>query len=239
MASGKESVLLINYNYFLTPVMKVRIIIITILIATIPFNLFSQPRKGFGLDAGMYFNSDQAIGSHYSITYNWLMREYLSLSAGVMFFHIKPDFIEWNSSQGVSYDLDNRVMHFNGIASITFMYPVVNHTGLYLNGSFFFEPVPLDYVSINKNTVNGNQYNSKSIGKFYYSHFAPGVFAEAGIYHDFIKKEKLLKFFLGIGIGWYDVYSVYRHCTLDNQNLSNHIPDEKKYYRISVRLTGF
>lgn len=201
--------------------------------------LSAQTKKGLGLDASMYFNSNQEIDFSTSITYNWLLNRHISLSAGAMFFYLKPDLPGWNTESGIGYELNDNVMHFNGVVSATFMQPVITNTGLYVNGSFFFEPIPLNYISIDKNVNSNGQYNSKSIGKFRYSAFSPGVFAETGIYHDLKRGNKILKLFIGFGVGWYDIYSAYRNYTIDNQKLSNYISNEKVYYRLSVRLAGF
>lgn len=214
------------------------VVFVIVLMVVSPLSLFSQTQRGLGIDAGMLFNSNQAIGFHYSITYNWLIKKYLVLSAGAMFYHTKPDVAGWSTASGASYVLDERIMHLNGIVSMTTMCPVIARSGLFLSGSFFFEPVPVNYISVDKTMVNGNEYHSETIGKFRYSGFSPGVIAEGGIYHDFGRGSRGLKVFLGFGIGWYDAYSAYRHCSLDHQSLSGHVPNERVYYSLSVKLIG-
>jgi hypothetical protein len=193
-----------------------------------PVNLRSQNKKGLGGDIGMSFNSNQQPLFHYSITYNWLIRKNLIVSTGGMLLYSKLD-ENWGS-----YALKENVIRLNSISSLTYTLPLYKQTGLYENTSFIFEPIPVDYISIDKYSDNG--HNSK--GKYIYSGFIPGVFLEAGVYHNFIKNNKMLKLFCGIGYGWYDPFIDYRNTTLDGQNLSTHIPNDKNYYRLSLKIIG-
>jgi hypothetical protein len=202
--------------------------LIGILFLLQPSHSIAQVKKGLGIDGGMYFNSNEELLFSTSVTYNWLINKNLILSTGGMLVHSKLD-----KSWGV-YSLDENVLRLNSVSSATYICPIYKQTGIYGSGSFIFEPIPFDYISIDKQTESKNV----SKGKYIFSRFTPGAFLETGIFHSFNKNNKALKLFCGIGYGWYDPFADYRSCTLDGQNLSSHIPQDKNYYRISVRLLG-
>lgn len=202
--------------------------------------LSAQKQRGMGGDIGLYFNSNQNIGFHYSISYHWMLNKYVGTSVGAMFFHTKLDSPGWwGENQKTFYSLENdNVKHFNITSSLFAIFPIIKNTGLYNHTSLFFEPVPIDNISLNKTIYNTQREESETLNKTQYSRFSPGIFTEIGIYHDLKKEDNNLKLFCGFGYGWYDVYSAFQRCTIDNQQLSKHIPTDKNYYRISIRIIG-
>lgn len=202
--------------------------------------LSAQKQRGMGGDIGLYFNSNQNIGFHYSISYHWMLNKYVGTSVGAMFFHTKLDSPGWwGENQKTFYSLENdNVKHFNITSSLFAICPIIKNTGLYNHTSLFFEPVPIDNISLNKTIYNTQREESETLNKTQYSRFSPGIFTEIGIYHDLKKEDNNLKLFCGFGYGWYDVYSAFQRCTIDNQQLSKHIPTDKNYYRISIRIIG-
>lgn len=220
--------------------MKTYILLLFIFCLTSPQYSFAQKQRGLGGDVSLYFNSDQNIGFHYSISYHWMLNKYIGTSVGAMFFHTKLDVPGWwVKYQKVFYSLENdNVKHFNIISSFFATCPIIKNTGLYNHTSLFFEPIPVENISLNKTIHNTQREEFETLNKTQYSRFSPGIFTEVGIYHDFKKGENSLKLLCGFGYGWYDVYSAFQHCTIDNQQLSRHIPTDKKYYRISIKIIG-
>lgn len=220
--------------------MKTYILLLFIFCFTSLQYSFAQKQRGLGGDVGLYFNSDQNIGFHYSISYHWMLNKYIGTSVGAMFFHTKLDSPGWwGENQKVFYSLENdNVKHFNITSSLFAICPIIKNTGLYNHTSLFFEPIPIENISLNKTIHNTQREEYKTLNKTQYSRFSPGIFTEVGIYHDFKKGENNLKLFCGFGYGWYDVYSAFQLCTIDNQQLSKHIPTDKKYYRISIKIIG-
>lgn len=220
--------------------MKTYILLLFIFCFTSPQYSFAQKQRGLGGDVSLYFNSNQDIGFHYSISYHWMLNKYVGTSVGAMFFHTKLDSPGWwVENQKVFYSLENdNVKHFNITSSFFATCPIIKNTGLYNHTSLFFEPIPIENISLNKTIHNTQREEFKTLNKTQYSRFSPGIFTEVGIYHDFQKGENNLKLFCGFGYGWYDVYSAFQHCTIDNQQLSRHIPTDKKYYRISIKIIG-
>ncbi len=204
------------------------IILTMVLFFFSPMPLKSQVKKGFGGDAGMSFNSNQEILLHCSFTYNWIIHNRLILSTGGMFMHSKLN-ESWDS-----YSLTDNMIRLNSVSSVAYTTPTLMQTGLYGKGSFLFSPIPVNYISIDKYSSN----ISTSKGKIIYSGFIPGAFLETGIYHNFIKGNHTMKLFLGIGYGWYDPYADYRSTTIDGQKLSAHIPNDKNYYQLSLKVIG-
>ena len=202
---------------------------------------FAQKQRGWGGDVSLYFNSNQNIGFHYAVSYHWMLNKYVGTSVGAMFFHTKLDSPGWwGENQKVFYSLENEnVKHFNVTSSFFVTYPIFKNTGLYNHTSLFFEPIPIEYISLNKTIHNSQRKESKEVNRVQYSRFSPGAFTEVGVYHDFKKRENGLKLFCGLGYGWYNVYSAFQNCTIDNQQLSRHIPTDKKYYRVSIKVIGF
>lgn len=116
------------------------------------------------------------------------------------------------------------------------MRPLIGNTGIYGNGSFLFEPIPFDYISIEKRTGNDLNRQPEIIEKFQFTKFSPGVFAEAGLFHHFKRGDKGFRLFIGLGYGWYDMYTVYRRVTFDGQTLSKFLPQDNNYSRITIRI---
>lgn len=220
--------------------MKTYILLLFIFCFTSSQYSFAQKQSGLGGDVSLYFNSDQNIGFHYSISYHWMLNKYIGTSVGAMFFHTKLDSPGWwAENQKAFYSLENdNVKHFNITSSFFAICPIIKNTGLYNHTSLFFEPIPIENISLNKTIHNTQRDEFKTLSKTQYSRFSPGIFTEVGIYHDLKKGENSLKLFCGFGYGWYDVYSAFQRCTIDNQQLSKHIPTDKKYYRISIKIIG-
>jgi hypothetical protein len=198
----------------------------------------AQNRRTLSIDGGLYANSNNDVAAHVSVSRNWLFSPYFGVSAGAMLLFATLDDAGWSTKeQTVRYSIDEKkVQHLNIVLSAFYMRPLVRNTGIYGNGSILFEPVPFDYISIEKWT--GNDPISENRGKFQYSGFSPGAFAEAGLFHDFKKRNKGFRLFIGFGYGWYDMYAAYRRTTIDGQKLSFHVPSDNYYKRITVKLMG-
>ena len=200
----------------------------------------AQERKGWGGDIGLYSNSDSNLGFHYSISHHWMFNKYIGTSVGAMFFHTQLNSSGWwVDNDKTFYSLDERtIKRLNITSSLFAMYPSYKDVGLYNHVSFFFDPIPVDGISLNKTTFGTPGQESETFKKTRYSGFSPGVFAEAGIYYDLKKENNGLKLFCGFGLGWYDAYHAFNHSTIDGQKLSEHVPQNKNYYRISLRIIG-
>lgn len=205
-----------------------------------PVYSLAQNLKNLSMDAGLYFNSNNDIAFHYSVNYNRLFNPSFGVSAGAMFLSAPIDAAGWSSEgQTIHYYLDEKtVRHFNIVLSAFYIRTLIRNTGIYGNCSFLFEPVPYQHISIEKRT--GNDWNQvpENYGKFQYSGFSPGTFADAGLFHDFKKGDKGFRLFLGFGYGWYDMYSAYRRTIIDGQKLSSRIPQDNYYKRITIRILG-
>lgn len=220
--------------------MKTYVLLLFIFCVISPQHSFAQKQSGFGGEAGLYFNSGQNIGFHYSIGYHWMFNQFIGASVGAMFFHTKLDSPGWwADNRRVFYSLENdNVKHFNITSSFFVTCPIIKNMGLYSHTSLFFEPIPIEHISLNKTIRNASREELKTLSKIQYSGFSPGIFTEMGIYRDFKKGEHKLKLFCGFGYGWYDVYSAFQRCVIDKQQLSEHVPTDKRYYRISIKIIG-
>jgi hypothetical protein len=206
--------------------------------------LLAQRQKELAIDGGLYGNSSN-VALHFSVSENWLFNPNFGVSAGAMFLLAPPlDVAEWSDAgQTNRYSVDdNNVWHLNIILSAFYMRPLIRNTGIYGNGSFLFEPVPFDYISVEKRAGNDWYQVPEERGKLQYSGFSPGAFAEAGLFHDFKAREgkKGLRVFVGFGYGWYDMYAAFRRATIDGQKLSTQIrtPLDNYYKRITIKLMG-
>jgi hypothetical protein len=205
----------------------------------IPVYSLAQNLKDLSMDAGLYFNSDN-VAYHFSVSQNCLFNPYFGVSAGAMFLAAPLDVAEWtNAEQTSSYYLDyNSVEHLNIVLSAFYIRPLMYSMGIYGNGSVLFEPIPYQYISIEKQRVNDLNPVPENLGKFQYTGFSPGAFAEAGLFYDFKKGDRGFRLFIGFGYGWYDIYAAFRRTTIDGQKLSMHIPRDNYYKRITIRLMG-
>jgi hypothetical protein len=206
----------------------------------IPVYSLAQNLKDLSMDAGLYFNSDNDAAFHFSVNYNRLFNQYFGVSAGAMFLSAPLDAAGWsNEEQTIHYYLDEKnVRHINIVLSVFYMRPFIRNTGMYGKGSVLFEPIPYQYLSIEKRTGNDWNLVPENHGKFQYSGFSPGTFAEAGLFYDFKKGDRGFRLFIGFGYGWYDIYAAFRRTTIDGQKLSMHIPRDNYYKRITIRLMG-
>ena len=199
----------------------------------------AQNLKDLSMDAGLYFNSNNDVAFHYSINYNRLFNPYFGVSAGAMLLLAPLDAAGWSNEETIHYSLDEKnVSHLNIVLSVFYMRPLISNTGIYGNGSFLFEPIPYQYVSIEKRTGSDLNQIPENLGKFQYSGFSPGTFAEAGLFQNFKNGGKGFRLFVGFGYGWYDMYAAYRRTTIDGQKLFTHIPQNNYYKRITIRLMG-
>ncbi len=117
------------------------------------------------------------------------------------------------------------------------MLPIFRKAGIYANAAFFFEPVPLSYVTLDKATRTDPII--ESVGKYCFTKFTPGAFADVGIYYDIVRDKNMLKLFLGFGYEWCDPLLGYRNCRIDGQELSKRIPNKNNLFRITFRVVGF
>lgn len=202
-----------------------------------PVFTYSQKQTLLSIDGALYANSDN-IAAHFSVNRNWLFNPSFGISAGVMFAAAPLDIPRWsNAEQTISYTLDNKsVKHLNIALSTFYIRPLIGNTGIYGNVSFLFEPIPFDYISIEKRAENDFKQQAETIGKLQFSKFSPGIFAEAGLFHHFKRGDKGVRLFIGIGYGWYDMYTACRIVTLDGQSLSKFLPQNNNYSRFTIRV---
>lgn len=213
---------------------KVTIILLLALsIFTIP--AFSQPKNGLGLDVALY--NYYETGLHYSINYNWNIKRHLILSAGVSIFDHKLS-AGWNTDSKTFYSIDDKNIRVNGILSPTFLLPVFKNIGIQASGTLMFEILPVNYIAIDKNNYN-NDATTKPKGKYVFTQFNPGVFADAGLYYDLNKNDFKLRIMCSMGYGVYDPIRDYRRTTIDGQKLSNFVSEKKKTNRLNIKIIGY
>jgi len=203
-----------------------------------PFFSLAQ-KKTLDIDGGLYFSSSN-IACHFSVNYNRLFNPNFGASAGAMFLSAPLNVAAWSNVEKTScYYLDNNnVQHVNVVLSAFYIRPLMYNMGIYGNYSILFEPIPYEYISIDKRTNNDLNQVPEHIGGFQYSGFSPGTFADAGFFRNFVKDDKGFRLFIGFGYGWYDMYAAYRRATINGQSLSTRIPGDNYYKRITIKLMG-
>lgn len=197
----------------------------------------AQEQASLSLDGGLYANSEN-VAAHFSVNRNWLFNPGFGVSGGVMFAAASLDIPQWsNVEQTSSYYLHSKsAKHLNIVLSTFYMRSLIGNIGIYGNGSFLFEPIPFDYISIEKRTGSDLNRQPEIIGKFQFSKFSPGVFVEAGLFHHFKRGDKGFRLFIGLGYGWYDMYTAHRSVILDGQSLSKFLSQNNNYGRITIRI---
>jgi len=203
-----------------------------------PLLLSSQVKRGFGGEVGLYNSDYGSFMAHTAITYNWMISKSFSASLGAMVIYNKIDDLSgWETNDASYYFDDEKILNFNVLSTATYTVPILKNTGIYVSVSAFFQPVPLNYISLDKATKTDPVIVSK--GKYAFTRFGPGVFGDLGFYHAIVRDEHVLQLFLGIGYGWYDPLPDYRNNTIDGQNLSSRIPKQKDFFRITFKIMGF
>lgn len=180
-----------------------------------------------------------------------------SVGFGLLLMYAQEYSTYWqdgNYSYRYAKDLDED-SHFRKqvdiVLSASYILPVLKRSGIMLGGATTFCPVPLEsfdvsrtplYSSSNSNPMdeflfkkNNKEIKSKSV----YDAFQPGVFAEAGIYHDFNEYGMKYRLSLTYGIGLFDMFRGSRHTKVFDQKLKDYLPEERPYNRVTLRLTIF
>ncbi|NDV57710.1 hypothetical protein [Bacteroides sp. 519] len=216
--------------------MKLKRFLLIIFICN-PILLFSQIRAGWGGDAAMYTNYDYGtFMGHYSIARSWLMNRNFSVSLGAMFSYARLDLPGLQTADAHYYFDDEYVGRLNVLTSATYTLPIFKIAGIYASASAFAEPIPFNYIGIEKHTATSID---KSKGKFVFTRFTPGAFIDVGIYTDCKKNDGIFKIFVGVGYGWHDPVPDYRNARFDGQKLSAGFSDKKNMYRITIKIMGF
>lgn len=204
-----------------------------------PADSVAQIRKALSIDGSLFANSEN-IAYQFSVNYNRLLTPWLGVSAGFMYVESPLDVPGWSNAEETSYYYlsDENVNHLNMVLATSFMCPLVHNVGIYVNGSFLFEPIPFDYISVEKEIISDQYQESETLGKFQSTRFSPGVFTEAGLFYDFNRAGPGFRLFVGFGYGWYDMHVAYRKTVIDGQRLSRFMPENNNYNRITIRLMG-
>lgn len=201
-----------------------------------PISLYPQSEKGLGVDVALYTYNEP--GLHYSVFYHWTIKKLLILSTGVSIFNNELR-AGWDSGNNSYYSINEKNTRFNGYLSPAFIIPAFKNVGIQFSGSVLFEIVPFNYISVDKSTNKQNGNQTKSVGKYVFTQFNPGVFGDAGIYYDLNKKGTKLRIICSAGHGFYDPVADYRRATIAGQKLSNHISEKKSAKRITLKLIGY
>lgn len=197
----------------------------------------AQVKQAWGADAGIYNTSYGSFMGHVSFSRYWMPVKNFSVSLGGMMLYSSIDDVgSWQSGETFYSVDDDKIVRVNAVISATYTLPVFKQTGIYGSASAFFEPIPLNYISLDKWTATDPITQSK--GKFVFTRFTPGVFADVGLYYNFVKGNESMKLFLGVGYGWYDPMIDYRNVTIDGQSLRSRISDKKDFYRFTIKLVG-
>lgn len=217
-----------------------RIIFCTLVLVMFFLNsvyLNAQIQKTLGMDGGFYFNSSN-IAYHFSLTYSLQFNQYFGISAGTMFLSVPLDIAGWSdSSRNSSYYFDeDNIKRFNLFFSTFYSRPLFQSTGVYTNWSVSFEPIPYEYISLEKRM--NNDILSENVGKYQFTGFSPGTFLEMGLVQYLNRDNNGLRLSLGFGYGWYDMYTGYNRAIIDGQRISTYIPNNNLYKRISLKLIG-
>lgn len=112
------------------------------------------------------------------MSYNLSFSQHFGISAGAMILYAPFDFAGWSdSSRNSSYYIDDdNTKRFNLFLSTFYSQPLFRSTGVYANWSVSFEPIPYEYISLERRM--NNDAVSENIGKYQFNGFSPGKYIE-------------------------------------------------------------
>lgn len=211
-------------------------IIFLVVITISSVQLYSQPNKGIGFDVSLYDYDE--TGLHLSVFYNWNIKRNLIASTGLSFFQNEVT-AGWFSENNTSYSFGHKNRRVNGYLAGTFVLPVIKNFGFQINGNILFEIIPFNYISIDKGLNPTERQTSELVGKYVFTQFNPGAFADIGIYYDINKNNVRLRLMATMGYGFYDPVRDYRRTTIDGQKLGQYIHEKKHASRLSFKIIGY
>lgn len=188
--------------------------------------------------------TDLTLG--YSFNYNLWLNKYMSVYFGGLFTHGFSDSgASWTGISGTEYEFPEclKTRHLNAQTGILFYTPSLLKTGFYGGGRAFFDIIPFNFVSVKKVVgQDGIMETTRDVDKFRFNNFAPGAFAEIGLYHDFVSRknpDKAVRFSIGYGYGRYDPFAAYRCAWIDGVRIGSKMESGNRIYQqITLRLTG-
>ncbi len=170
---------------------------------------------------------------YYSADYFWQINRYLKFSTGGMLGMGELN-TSWRADNK-DYSIDEpKYYKLLSVSGVNLAIPLLYNLGISTDLKFLFEPVPLDYISLNTWINETNDFHGTY--KLYW--FNPGYRADAAIFRDFKKDNNGFRLSLGVGYGYYDLYRSFRNVTIDNQQLGPHIPANKPIFSIFIRVSG-
>ncbi|MBQ8656399.1 MAG: outer membrane beta-barrel protein [Prevotella sp.] len=216
--------------------MMKRILFLALALVALTASAQTTRSNGLGLNGTMLFHNENDVFSvGVGADYNWFFGEHVMLSAGggVLYNMMLDENEVIDSQSNVNYKSEKGTLHLTGALGITLSQRVWRSNGVYVRGDFVFDLLPFESIGYKKRDFNGNGEETNP-SKLVFTGFSPGVFGEAGVYHDF----KKCRMFVGFGYGAYDLFHSYRHHSVHDLPMSYFAPDGDRYYRLTLRLAG-
>lgn len=207
-------------------------ILITVIFIQPLMTVFAQDSKSNGLmiGVGTYVNNNPRLGYYVTSEYNWQISKILTLSTGGRLVYSKIDEF-WNEEQS-TYFFNENIFKLNSVSAIKFYLPLHKSFGLESSTQFIFEPIPLGLATLNTNS----NHKVENETKYVFTQFNPGYLINLGLYKDFSYDGKKVRFVVGFGYGWYDLYKDYR---VANFSHSKQVRANTSCYNIYINITLF
>lgn len=201
-----------------------------------------QQRGEWGLD----INGSTLLASEYgnyildgSIQFHYVLNKNLTVALGGMYLFTDTNNYSWSENDcRYTYEDDNQ-MNINAVASIMLNVPIVKKTGVMCDVSGFCSIFPFESVKISRSSLSDIYGNREINDKLHFDYFAPGAFADLGLYHDFGNEESPCRIALSYGVGYYQPLKGARHSTVFGQNVGAHLPSQNIFHRLTLRFIIF
>lgn len=219
-------------------------IIASALCCVCPTLVFSQKVQEIEMGGVMMSsNLDTGISLGLSMNYNYWVNPHVGFTIGGIMSHAKMDMgFDSPNDDKVSYYADTQIMNLNGVLGVKFSSPVFKRVGVMADLKFMFEPIPFNYIDIDKKTVDPTyEYpKEKSKNGFAFTHFNPSYAAELSLFHESKSMKRRGRISLGGGITNHNPYNTYYRSKVDGIHLKDHLklrPDNVGLV-LFLRLTG-
>lgn len=192
------------------------------------FTTFAQKLEGYEMDINLC-SSDVEDKVSYSITgkYIYLINPYLGLICGLAVKHTEIEKTFYSEKEhNVIYNIKDNIINVNGLIGIKSSTPTMYNIGLMADGSFLFEPIPVNTTSINKEFIDnkGIIYKVENKNSIIYTHFNPAINIQTGFFYDIKNKDsEILRIAIGLGLDSQNPYNTYNHTVIDNLKIRDYI----------------
>jgi hypothetical protein len=206
--------------------------------------VYSQKIKEIEME-GYLLNSDldKGISVGLGMKYNYWFSSYIGYTLGgkIDYTSIDLNFAS-PADEKTTYNLDSQVFNLNAIAGIKIASPTFKNIGIMADLNFMFEPIPYNYVGIDKQIFDSqNNYpTEKSKSKVVYSKFNPSYSFEVSLFYQRNYKKMRGRIALGVGTTNFNPYNTYYQAKIDGIRLKDYakLKPGHNSFLIFIRLIG-